>query len=119
MMSSLAFCTDTLEEGLRDVRLFLFPMNPMYFLLLAMVTLGIIVLLITILVKKHMKSSSQPPEQSAYLTFFILGITFLPMGLILSISTDGPGFYGITVMGTIFLIIGLLNRDKWDEGKRP
>jgi uncharacterized membrane protein len=93
-------------------------MSPFQFALIAMLIIGIIVLIITFLVKKKIeKTSSKPSEQNPYLTFFILGITFLPMGLVLSITVDNPGFYGITAMGLIFLVVGLSNKDKWDEGK--
>lgn len=35
-------------------------------------------------------------------TFFILGISFLPIG----IATNNPGLWGV---GTIFMVIGLVN----------
>jgi len=42
---------------------------------------------------------------------FILGISFLPIG----IATDNPGMWGV---GAVFLVLGLANRDKWkDEPK--
>ncbi len=46
--------------------------------------------------------------ETDYRVFFILGITWLPLG----IATDNPAFWG---MGAIFLIVGLANRDKWKE----
>lgn len=98
---------------------FLLSMSPLSYVLPVLLILGIMVLIITILIKKMMKTtSSQKPEDSPYLTFFILGITFLPMGLVLSMSTENPGFYGIAAMGLIFLIVGLSNRDKWDNDKK-
>ena len=91
-------------------------MSLLSYVLPVLLILGIVVLIATILIKKKMKTnSSQKPEDSSYLTFFILGITFLPMGLVLSLSTDNPGFYGIAAMGFIFLIVGLSNKDKWDN----
>jgi heme/copper-type cytochrome/quinol oxidase subunit 2 len=45
-----------------------------------------------------------------YRVFFILGITWLPLG----IATDNPAFWG---MGAVFLIAGLANRNKWKEAK--
>jgi hypothetical protein len=46
--------------------------------------------------------------ETDYRLFFILGIVWLPLG----IATDNPGFWG---MGAVFLIVGLVNRDKWKE----
>jgi len=53
-----------------------------------------------------------PPD---YRTFFIMGITWLPLGIALSVTTDNPGFYGLGVMGLVFLIVSLANRDKWQD----
>jgi hypothetical protein len=50
-----------------------------------------------------------------YRAFFVLGITFLPVGVTLSASTDNPGFLGMSVLGAAYLAIGLANRDKWKQ----
>jgi len=49
--------------------------------------------------------------------FFILGIFFLPMGIVLMITIDNPAFIGITGMGLIYMVIGLANRDKWKKNE--
>lgn len=46
--------------------------------------------------------------------FFILGICFLPMGVVFMVTVS-PAFIGITGMGLIYLIIGLVNRNKWEK----
>ena len=46
-----------------------------------------------------------------YRVFFILGITWLPLG----IATDNPGLWGI---GAVFMVMGLANRSKWKEEPR-
>lgn len=43
-----------------------------------------------------------------YRTLFILGIIWLPMGIPLK-------NYAFTAMGLAFMIIGLVNKDKWKE----
>jgi len=43
-----------------------------------------------------------------YRVFFILGITWLPLG----IATNNPIFWG---MGAVLMVAGLANRDKWKE----
>lgn len=52
-----------------------------------------------------------------YQVFFILGIFFLPMGIVLMITIDNPAFIGITGMGLIYMVIGLANRDKWKKNE--
>ena len=47
-------------------------------------------------------------SETDYRVFFILGITWLPLG----IATDNPAFWGI---GALFMVLGLANRDKWKE----
>ena len=51
------------------------------------------------------KDAKMEPD---YRLFFILGITWLPIG----IATDNPGLLG---MGAIFMIAGLANKKKWKE----
>ena len=48
-----------------------------------------------------------------YKAFFIMGITFLSLGIVLSAATDNPGLIGISGLGFVYLAIGLKNRDKW------
>lgn len=56
-------------------------------------------------------------NEKNYRTFFILGITFLPMGIVMSMAVDNPGFIGIAGMGAAFLVASLVNKDKWDLGE--
>jgi len=56
-------------------------------------------------------------NEKNYRTFFILGITFLPIGIMMSIAVDNPGFIGIAGMGAAFLVASLVNKDKWDIGE--
>ena len=90
-------------------------MSPNQLIIFALAILGFIILGITvIIIKRNKKISNQ--EETNYLTFFILGITFLPMGIVMSITIENPGFFGIAGMGAVFLIIGLANRKKWEKG---
>ena len=47
-----------------------------------------------------------------YRLFFIFGTTWIPIGVVFYITTRNIGFL---IMGVIFLIIGLTNKDKWEE----
>lgn len=48
-----------------------------------------------------------------YKAFFIMGTSFLPLGIVLSAATGNPGLIGISGLGAAYLAIGLSNRDKW------
>jgi hypothetical protein len=50
-----------------------------------------------------------------YRALFVMGIIWLGAGIPLGISTGNSGLW---VMGLIFFMIGLLNRDKWEEEKK-
>jgi hypothetical protein len=47
-----------------------------------------------------------------YRAFYILGICFIPLGIVLSVVVSF-GLMGITALGVVYMIIGLTNRDKW------
>ena len=61
---------------------------------------------VLVFVKRH---GTVPPRD--YRAFFILGIVWLPLG----IATD---IYAFTGIGAVFMILGLANRDKWQDGKK-
>ncbi|MCG7854265.1 MAG: hypothetical protein MIO88_00270 [Methanoregulaceae archaeon] len=47
-----------------------------------------------------------------YYAFFVMGISFLPLGIILMVLIN-PGFIGLAGLGFIYIMIGLSHRDKW------
>ncbi len=50
-----------------------------------------------------------------YQSNFILGLMFLPIGLILWQILDNDGFIGIATLGLIYIVIGLANKNKWGK----
>ena len=75
--------------------------------------------LIVVAFKKRKKGKSQTIN---YRTFFILGISFLPLGIIFEISfflSDTKVFLvlglAVIAMGMSYIAIGLANRDKWES----
>jgi len=78
--------------------------------------------LIVLAFKRRKEGKSQTIN---YRTFFILGISFLPLGIVYEISffisgntvflTLGLAFIG---MGLPYLAIGLTNRDKWESNQK-
>jgi len=71
--------------------------------------IGLIVLGLIIVVYLQFKKEKIKPN---YRLFFILGITWVPLGVVFYKTTKNIGFL---IMGVIFLIIGLINKDKWKE----
>ena len=69
--------------------------------------LGLLVVVAGLLVYKlRVKGEEQKPPD--YRVFFILGITWLPLG----VALDMPVFY---ILGIVYMVIGLANRDKWPK----
>jgi len=46
-----------------------------------------------------------------YYSWFIIGIIWIPIGFAM-------GNYGLWILGIIFAVIGLANKDKWEKNRR-
>ena len=77
------------------------------FLIAILVIIGIA--LILVYRKKNKEGSFKEPD---YRAFFIIGISFLPLGIVFT-STISPAFIGFLAIGICYIAIGLANRDKW------
>ena len=44
-----------------------------------------------------------------------MGVCFFPLGIPLFIATENPGLMGFSILGIIYMSIGLANRDKWKD----
>jgi hypothetical protein len=88
-------------------------MSGLLLIVIGIIAISILLILITtVIVWKKQKEGDY--EEPNYQTFFILGICFLPMGLIFIILI-GPGFIAFTGLGLFYLIIGLANKSKWKK----
>jgi hypothetical protein len=88
-------------------------MDELVFVLMLISVIVIILGILTLfIVLKRRKVGNL--EEPNFKVFFILGICFLPMGIIFSV-TISTAFIGIAGMGIIYLIIGLANRHKWEN----
>lgn len=74
-------------------------------LLIGIAVLGIVFAVVTYMRKGELK---RDPD---YRAFFILGISFLPIG----IATENPGLWG---MGAVFMILGAVNRNQWKDSPK-
>ena len=70
----------------------------------------IVGIIFTIFVLKKKKEGTY--KEPDYRAFLIMGICFLPMGIIFT-TTVNPGFIGFIGLGIVYMAIGLANRDKW------
>jgi LPXTG-motif cell wall-anchored protein len=82
----------------------------MYPILLAIIGILVLTGIIAVLVWKKRKEKSS--AETDYRVFFILGICWFPLGIVF-MSTDNPMGFVFFIVGVVYLVIGLANRDKW------
>jgi len=82
--------------------------------LIILLGIGMITIILGVLVvwKKRKEGKS---KETDYRALFTMGITFVPLGIVMSISIGNPGMLGITALGIIYMTMGLANRDKWKK----
>ena len=86
---------------------------------IAIIMIGILFIIIFVLIatllwmKKN--SKNEQTKEVDYRVFFILGISFLPLGIVLTFVVGNPGFIGFMVLGIAYIAIGLANKDKWKQ----
>jgi NhaP-type Na+/H+ or K+/H+ antiporter len=87
-------------------------------LILIMILITIIILLIGVVISIYVYKKRKQGEirEPNYQAFFTMGISFLALGIILSAAV-GPAFIGFVGLGIIYMIIGLVNRNKWEKKK--
>ncbi|MBN2421840.1 hypothetical protein JXB41_01320 [Candidatus Woesearchaeota archaeon] len=74
-------------------------------ILISIAVLLVLLLVVFLAVKRGKK------HRPDYYAFFIMGICWLPLGIPLN-------NYALSVMGLVFMIIGLVNKDKWKTNHR-
>jgi hypothetical protein len=86
---------------------------PYAIIAISAVTIILIGLAVLILIVKRQKLEEKKPVD--YRSFFILGICWMPLGIVFWLVMDLAFGIPLFVMGGAFLTIGLVNRDKWTE----
>ena len=94
-------------------------MNDSGLVMSLLLVVGILVILLLVMVLRKRKRSGKAGETD-YKAFFIMGVTFLPTGLVMMIVyffTELPFEIGLPLfaLGLIYLVVGLVNRDKWNK----
>lgn len=74
---------------------------------LIILALGLLVVIAGLLVYKF-RVKGEEQRHPDYRVFFILGVTWIPLG----IALDMPVFY---ILGIVYMVIGLANKDKWPK----
>jgi len=83
-------------------------------IMISILLITIFVLIATIFwVMKNRKN--ELTKEIDYRVFFIMGISFLPLGIVLTFVVDNPGFIGFMGLGIAYIAIGLANKDKWKK----
>ena len=67
---------------------------------------------IALILGYRIKNKEETFKEPDYRAFFIMGISFLPMGIIFS-SVIHPAFVSFLALSIIYMAIGLANLDKW------
>ncbi len=87
---------------------------------IALIILAIAVVtgILAVLLARKRKKEGKP--QLNYRTFFILGVTWVPFSIVLMVVSfifQIPFYIGFPffILGLVYLIIGLRNRDKWKK----
>lgn len=80
---------------------------------------GILITLLLLVVLRKRKKTGKTGETD-YKAFFVMGLAFFPTGfamMIVYFFTELPFEIGLPLvaLGLIYLIVGLVNRDKWRE----
>ena len=88
-------------------------MNGLILLLILIIALLLIlgVVLTIVFWNKQKESKYEEPD---YQAFFIMGISFLPIGLVFMIAIS-PAFFWFTGIGLCYIAIGLANKNKWKK----
>jgi hypothetical protein len=76
-------------------------------MLIALGTLGMLLLAVGVFIARRNKMSSG----TDYRGIFILGLIFLPVGLVF----DYPI---LTILGAIYVLLGIVNKDKWGKAQK-
>jgi hypothetical protein len=86
-----------------------------------LISIGIITILVLIgivltLVVWRKKKEGKLGEPN-YQVFFILGMSWIPVGVVFMIAINPAIGTAFMAMGIVYMAIGLANKDKWEKNK--
>ena len=77
-----------------------------------MIAIAVVIVILAIFMIFVLKGKKRTPLD--YYAFFWIGMSWIAIGIPLSISTDNFAFM---IMGLVFFAIGLANKDKWKKNR--
>lgn len=80
-----------------------------------LISVGVLIGILAIVAVFATKGKKRPTD---YYSFFVMGIIWLPFGIIMSLTNDLPIGNIFILLGLTYSIIGLLNKDKWKKNRR-
>ena len=83
------------------------------FIILFLILIGLILLLFFWKKKKEGKIVGEPNYQ----VFFIIGISWIPIGIVFMLTINTVIGIAFMSMGLAYISIGLANKDKWGHNK--
>lgn len=92
-------------------------MASIVFMIVGFIVLAFLVGFVVYQIVQRKRHPDGKSREMNYKTFFIMGACFLPVGIAVSLSSGEFFYNALSVLGFIYLIIGLVNRDKWEKNK--
>jgi Gpi18-like mannosyltransferase len=86
-----------------------------YMLITAIISVIMLMIATVVALTVWKKRKETKTQETNYKAFFVLGICFMPLGVVLSSAVGNFGFIGITMLGVVYFMIGIVNKDKWEE----
>ena len=84
------------------------------------ISLFVVLLLVCLLVVYHRKNKEKKGMGKGdidYRAFYIMGISFLPLGIIFTAAIS-PAFVSFIALGIIYMAIGIQHKDEWKDHKK-
>jgi heme/copper-type cytochrome/quinol oxidase subunit 2 len=72
-----------------------------------MIAIAVVIVGLAVIFAVVQRKKKEPPN---YRSLFFIGLCWIPLG----VATKNPAFY---IMGMIFIIVSLLNKNKWRREK--
>jgi uncharacterized membrane protein len=82
------------------------------------VILSVLILLVLLGVVAVAFAKKGKKKSTDYYAFYVMGITWLPFGIILMVTTEGSVGNFFFILGLVYLAIGLAHKDEWKKNHR-
>lgn len=80
-----------------------------------LISIGVLIGILAIIAVFAMKGKKRPTD---YYSFFVMGIIWLLFGIFMSLKYGDSLGNIFVILGALYSIIGLANKDKWKKNRR-